>query len=96
MSTTDKWNGNHDSRFDRLERCMERIEQNGQLLKTEIHQGFENLNTNLSTIATAALNKSNGFNGRDVLNMLAGIGIFVLALIYGLDKLGILNRLIGE
>jgi len=96
MSEKERWNGNHDSRFDRLERSMERIETNVQSMRSDIQDGFQSLNTNLSTIATAALNKSNGFNGRDVLNMLAGIGIFILALIYGLDKLGILPKLIGH
>ena len=48
------------------------------------------INLTLQQIVAVALNKPTGFTGKDVLCLLGGVGVFMIALIFGLDQLGVL------
>lgn len=85
-----------ESRLDRLEMRVSKIDENVSGLKDTIHEGFQDLSQALTSIATVALNKNHGFSGMDVLKLLGGVGIFILALMYGLEKLGILKVLVSS
>lgn len=84
-----------ESRLDRLEMRVSKIDENVSGLKDTIHEGFQDLSKALTSIASVALSKKDGFSGMDVLKLLGGVGIFILALMYGLEKLGILKLLVS-
>lgn len=51
---------------------------------------LDKINTTLQQIVTVALNKPTGFTGKDVIFLLGGLGVFMIALIYGLEQLGVI------
>ena len=63
--------------------------------KLDLKEELKALNTTLATIVTVALNKTQGFSGKDVLYLLAGIAIFITALLYGLEKFGVLGKILN-
>lgn len=63
--------------------------------KLDLKEELKALNTTLATIVTVALNKTQGFSGRDVLYLLAGIAVFIVALLFGLEKLGVLTKILN-
>lgn len=65
-----------------------KVESFTSTFTTEINK----LNSTLSTIVTVALNKPQGFNATEVIKLLGGIGVFILAIMYGLEQLGVLGK----
>jgi hypothetical protein len=63
--------------------------------KLDLKEELKALNTTLATIVSVALNKTQGFSGKDVLYLLGGIAVFIVALLYGLDKLGVLTKILA-
>lgn len=84
-----------DLRLERLERQVDQVSKNVTELTKTIHDGFTELSTAITKLALAALSKQDGFKGGDVLKLLAGIGMFTYGIIYGLEKFGLLTKILN-